>query len=247
MEEFVWPVVAYRPGLPGALARWAVVRLLWRLDIALAPSSRRRRLATVAKTRERLDAAVTQVTLCANWRERQRRAANLVDWALQGALSSNGQGVKNSLADELSAYEARYDPQKKNALFRTTNNLGLACPNPDACYFAVLPCGGTRYCFSVLLCGAALRCCFAVHAATQRQRWYCIRHTIACVHANAHARFLWFNPKRVLITIIDPPKKGFLLPPKPSRQGAGREPTPSYGSTSRRAPHRLLRLSSNTS
>ena len=113
VAKFIWPLVAHRPGLLGALARWAVVRLLCRLDIALAPSGRQRRLVTVAKTRERLDATAAQVTLYANWRERQRRAANLVDWALQGALGSVGhedaprKGEVVPLSEELAAYEAR--------------------------------------------------------------------------------------------------------------------------------------------
>ena len=65
--------------------------------------SRRPRLRATAL---RLDRELVGMTAAQNWRLRQERAVNIIDWALQGLLGAD------DILSQLPAYEAR-------CLFRT--------------------------------------------------------------------------------------------------------------------------------
>lgn len=95
LERKPWPKVAYLDGRVGAVAQWVFVRLV------LYVERMSRRGAQLKRTKKRLDDKLQEMVRAANWRERLRRAENVVAWTLQGIITTP------ELAKRVAEYESR--------------------------------------------------------------------------------------------------------------------------------------------
>lgn len=97
LEDTAWPKIAYLPAGPaGGVTRWLFVRAVWFVERRAT-----RRGVALKRTHRRLDEKLQEIIRAANAQERVRRAAKVVDWAMQGLI------VSPAVAQKVCDYEAR--------------------------------------------------------------------------------------------------------------------------------------------